>query len=78
MPAPRQTGSDVPHGATTLVDVLRHWAELQPHERVFTFLVDGETHEATPTFCELDRQARAKCSGQCLRDGSIRQRIRES
>ncbi len=59
MPAPRQTGSDVPHGATTLVDVLRHWAELQPHERVFTFLVDGETHEATLTFRELDQQARA-------------------
>jgi acyl-CoA synthetase (AMP-forming)/AMP-acid ligase II len=59
MPAPRQTGSDVPHGAATLVDVLRHWAELQPHERVFTFLVDGETHEATLTFRELDRQARA-------------------
>jgi acyl-CoA synthetase (AMP-forming)/AMP-acid ligase II len=59
MPAPRQTGSDVPHGAATLVDVLRHWAERQPDERAFTFLVDGETAEVTLTFRELDRRARA-------------------
>src|SRR5262249_13177345 len=43
----------------TLVDVLRHWADLRPDERVFTFLVDGETHEATLTFAELDLRARA-------------------
>ena len=61
MPAPRrrQTGFDLPHTAETLVDVLRHWAESQPDDRVFTFLVDGETEEVTLTFRELDRQARA-------------------
>ena len=59
MPAPRQTGFHLPHTAETLVDVLRHWAESQPDDRVFTFLVDGETEEVTLTFRELDRQARA-------------------
>ncbi len=50
---------DVPHGAGTLVEVLHHWAEKRPDERVFTFLVDGETEEVTLTFRELDRRAQA-------------------
>jgi amino acid adenylation domain-containing protein len=47
-----------PHG-TTLVGILRFRACRQPDQRVYTFLVDGETKEVSLTYGELDRQARA-------------------
>ncbi|HJT36223.1 MAG TPA: aminotransferase class I/II-fold pyridoxal phosphate-dependent enzyme [Pirellulales bacterium] len=46
-------------GPATLVELLRHRARCQPDQVAFTFLVDGETQEATITHGELDRQARA-------------------
>lgn len=44
--------------ATHLVDLLRHLACHQPFDVAYTFLIDGETEEATLTYGELDRQAR--------------------
>jgi len=46
-------------GPSNLVDLLRHRASHQGHDRAFTFLVDGETDEVHLTYQELDRQARA-------------------
>lgn len=46
-------------GPATLVELLRHRALYQPHDRAFTFLVDGEQEELHLTYSELDRQARA-------------------
>lgn len=46
-------------GPPTLVDLLRHRAAYQPNERVYTFLVDGETQEIHLNYSQLDRQARA-------------------
>ena len=43
----------------TLVEVLRAKASAQPQRVVYTFLLDGETHEVHLTYAELDRQARA-------------------
>jgi amino acid adenylation domain-containing protein len=45
--------------AATLVDLLRRRADRQPAGKAFTFLADGETEEATMSFAELDRRARA-------------------
>ena len=45
--------------APTLVDLLRQRASYRPHDRAFTFLVDGENEELNTTYCELDRKARA-------------------
>ena len=44
---------------STLVNLLRWRALNQPDQRVYTFLVDGETEEVHLTYGELDRQARA-------------------
>jgi acyl transferase domain-containing protein/acyl-CoA synthetase (AMP-forming)/AMP-acid ligase II/acyl carrier protein len=44
---------------TTWVDHLRRHAATQPERRLYTFLVDGEVEQATLTFGELDRRARA-------------------
>ncbi|MGD9649080.1 MAG: AMP-binding protein, partial [Pirellulales bacterium] len=46
------------YGPATLVEMLRHRAEHQPHDLAFTYLVDGETDELRYTFAELDRRAR--------------------
>jgi acyl-CoA synthetase (AMP-forming)/AMP-acid ligase II/acyl carrier protein len=44
---------------TTLVEVLRARAELQPDRVGYVFLLDGERKEIQLTYGELDRQARA-------------------
>jgi len=46
-------------GPSNLVDLVQHRASHQPHDRAFTYLVDGETEEIHLTYHELDRQARA-------------------
>ena len=45
--------------APTLVDLLRQRAAYRPHDRAFTFLVDGEREELHTSYAELDRKARA-------------------
>ena len=45
--------------APTIVDLLRQRAAYRPHDRAFTFLVDGEHDELNITYAELDRKARA-------------------
>ena len=45
--------------APTLVDLLRQRAAYRPHDRAFTFLLDGEHEELNITYAELDRKARA-------------------
>jgi 8-amino-7-oxononanoate synthase len=45
--------------APTIVDLLRQRASYRPHDRAFTFLVDGETEELNITYAELDRKAQA-------------------
>jgi 8-amino-7-oxononanoate synthase len=44
--------------APTIVDLLRQRAGYRPHDRAFTFLVDGEQEELNITYAELDRKAR--------------------
>jgi acyl-CoA synthetase (AMP-forming)/AMP-acid ligase II len=44
---------------STLVEILRWRAQHQPERRAYTFLVDGETVEASLIYKELDRGARA-------------------
>ncbi len=44
--------------APTIVDLLRQRAGYRPHDRAFTFLVDGEQEEINITYAELDRKAR--------------------
>ncbi|MDF5718482.1 MAG: AMP-binding protein [Rhizonema sp. NSF051] len=44
---------------STLVELLRYRAEIQPDQRAYTFLRDGETEEISLTYRELDQQARA-------------------
>ena len=46
-------------GPSNLVDLLRHRALHQAHDRAFTYLVDGETEELHLSYQGLDRQARA-------------------
>lgn len=43
----------------TIVDILRWRAIHQPEKLAFTYLVNGETEEATLTYEEMDRQARS-------------------
>jgi len=50
---------EVPDGIGTLVKLLRWRALNHPTRRAYTFLLDGETQEATLTYGELDRQARS-------------------
>jgi len=45
--------------APTIVDLLRQRAAYRPHDRAFTFLLDGENEELNITYAELDRKARA-------------------
>ncbi|MFM8733602.1 MAG: fatty acyl-AMP ligase, partial [Pirellulales bacterium] len=45
--------------APTIVDLLRQRASYRPHDRAFTFLVDGEHEELNITYAQLDRKARA-------------------
>lgn len=47
---------------TTFLDVLRHHAENRPSKMAITFLSNGETEEATVSFTDLDRRARAIAS----------------
>ena len=54
-PTPLPEGSFAP----TIVDLLRQRAAYRPHDRAFTFLVDGENEELNITYAELDRKARA-------------------
>jgi amino acid adenylation domain-containing protein len=44
---------------STVVDLLRIRAGLQPHQRAFTFLTDGEMEGAALTYVELDQHARS-------------------
>ncbi len=44
---------------TTMVDLLRRRAAEQPHQRAYTYLVDGDSTELALTFAEVDRAARA-------------------
>jgi acyl-CoA synthetase (AMP-forming)/AMP-acid ligase II len=44
---------------STLVELLRLRAALQPERRAFTFLADGETEAAALTYGELDQHARS-------------------
>jgi 8-amino-7-oxononanoate synthase/acyl carrier protein len=53
-PTPLPEGSLAP----TIVDLLRQRAEYRPHDRAFTFLVDGENEELNSTYAELDQKAR--------------------
>ena len=43
----------------SLVEMLRHRADVQPHDRAYTFLHNGEEEAATVSWSELDRQCRA-------------------
>ena len=54
-PTPLPEGSFAP----TIVDLLRQRAAYRPHDRAFTFLVDGENEELNVTYAELDQRARA-------------------
>ncbi len=44
---------------STLVDLLRWRASIQPDRLAYTFLSDGETEEGRLTYSELDRKARS-------------------
>ncbi len=55
IPSPTSEASFAP----TIVDLLRQRSAYRPHDRAFTFLVDGENEELNITYAELDRKARA-------------------
>lgn len=59
MSPPRSTASDFACDATDLVGVLRDRAVRRPHQRAFTFLVDGEQERSHQNYSQLDRRARA-------------------
>ncbi len=48
-----------PYSSRSLVEILRWRAERQPDRLAYRFLADGEVEEATFTYAELDRRARA-------------------
>nr|VFK64743.1 MAG: Acyl transferase domain-containing protein [Candidatus Kentron sp. UNK]VFK71219.1 MAG: Acyl transferase domain-containing protein [Candidatus Kentron sp. UNK] len=48
-----------PTQSSTLVELLRHRAQVQPDKTAYTFLKDGEIEEASVTYAQLDRRARA-------------------
>ncbi|MBD2611527.1 amino acid adenylation domain-containing protein [Nostoc punctiforme FACHB-252] len=50
---------EIPPEYATIVDILRDRSFKIPHTQAFTFLEDGETHELTLTYYELDRRSRA-------------------
>jgi len=60
--------------APTIVDLLRQRAAYRPHDRAFTFLVDGEHDELNVTYAELDRKARA-VGGWLMDRGMVGQRV---
>ncbi|HEY0512849.1 MAG TPA: amino acid adenylation domain-containing protein [Thermoanaerobaculia bacterium] len=51
-----------PTETSTLVELLRRRAQLQPERRAYTFLLDGEREEVHLSVGELDRQARSIAS----------------
>ena len=54
--------SSIPTAITstsTLVDLLRYRAVVQPEQTAYTFLVDGDLDEVSFSYAELDRRARA-------------------
>lgn len=63
MHTPIITGSSQSIGVSfepaSFVDVLRHRAIHQADKKAYVFLADGKTEEASLTFAELDRRARA-------------------
>lgn len=50
---------DVVSAASTLVDVLRQRAAVEPGRTAYTFLTDGEADEIVVSYGDLDRRARA-------------------
>ncbi len=44
---------------STFVDLLHYWAIHQPEQLAYRFLIDGEQQEASLSYRDLDRQARA-------------------
>jgi acyl-CoA synthetase (AMP-forming)/AMP-acid ligase II len=48
----------LPSEFTTLVDLLRHKAEKQPEQKIYTFLLDGEKEFCHWTYSDLEGQAR--------------------
>ena len=56
---PRKQARRSPINAVTLLTHLHRYAQEQADAIAFRFLLDGETQEATLTYGELDRQARA-------------------
>lgn len=64
----RSSQSGPTSGVTTLAEMLRWRAVMQPNMCGYTFLVDGETVEVSLTYEELDRRARAiaaDCESSC-------------
>lgn len=53
------TSTGLSPASTSLVAVAREWAQHQPDQPAYTFLLDGESEEATLTYAQLDRHARA-------------------
>lgn len=47
------------HSQNTLVDLLRHQADQNPDQSIYTFLTDGKIEEEQLTCRQLDQQARA-------------------
>ena len=60
--------------APTIVDLLRQRSAYRPHDRAFTFLVDGENEELNITYAELDRKARA-VGGWLIDRGMVGKRV---
>ena len=60
--------------APTIVDLLRQRAAYRPHDRAFTFLVDGENEELNITYAELDRKART-VGGWLIDRGMVGKRV---
>ena len=60
--------------APTIVDLLRQRSAYRPHDRAFTFLVDGENEEINITYAELDRKARA-VGGWLMDNGMVGKRV---
>ena len=60
--------------APTIVDLLRQRSAYRPHDRAFTFLVDGENEELNITYAELDRKARA-VGGWLMDRGMVGKRV---
>jgi natural product biosynthesis luciferase-like monooxygenase protein len=52
----------LPDQSTTLVDLLRWRARMQPDRLAYTFLADGENEESRLTYGELDRRARSSAA----------------